>query len=511
MTTVAELPAGFADKVLSAQSTFRSVMDAMARPGSVQRIAAAAGAPAAMMRGTAAIALTLFDHDTPVWLDRRGWPATPDVAKWLKFHTSAPVVADSSISSFALIGDPQSAAGARSLRVRQQRISGSFDDADPAGREPDAGPCVRAARPRHRRHGDAARFDRSRVICSSGWPSTPRCFRAASMSCWFMTMPSSRYRARRGWREGRLTMYVAVKGGERAIENAHRLLAHERRGDRDVPELSLAQISEQLSLGVDRVMTEGSLYDRELAALAIKQARGDLIEAIFLVRAFRATLPRFGATEPVDTGAMQVRRRISSTFKDIPGGQILGPTFDYTHRLLDPQLAEGFAPEAPATGGGVRRGDAARHRHSRPRRPDRAVAAVADADAPVGDLTREPLSFPGRPRSAPAKSGARRRRLSAGARLFDAARLWPQPSLRRRNPLRRGRGRIHGRGCRLCRAARLDRADRMPDGQPVQGLGDRSAVLHARLWPGLRAERAQDHVDGAGRSHACAPANSARK
>jgi alpha-D-ribose 1-methylphosphonate 5-triphosphate synthase subunit PhnI len=65
-------------------------------------------------------------------------------------------------------------------------------------------------------------------------------------------------------------MYVAVKGGERAIENAHRLLAHERRGDRDVPELSLAQISEQLSLGVDRVMTEGSLYDRELAALAIK-------------------------------------------------------------------------------------------------------------------------------------------------------------------------------------------------------------------------------------------------
>ena len=69
-------------------------------------------------------------------------------------------------------------------------------------------------------------------------------------------------------------MYVAVKGGERAIENAHRLLAHERRGDRDVPEVSLAQISEQLSLGVDRVMSEGSLYDRELAALAIKQAVG---------------------------------------------------------------------------------------------------------------------------------------------------------------------------------------------------------------------------------------------
>jgi alpha-D-ribose 1-methylphosphonate 5-triphosphate synthase subunit PhnH len=104
MTTVAELPAGFADKVLSAQSTFRSVMDAMARPGGVQRIAAVAGAPPPMMHGTAAIALTLFDHDTPVWLDPR-MAATSDVAKWLKFHTSAPVIADPSICSFALIGD----------------------------------------------------------------------------------------------------------------------------------------------------------------------------------------------------------------------------------------------------------------------------------------------------------------------------------------------------------------------------------------------------------------------
>src|ERR1700757_3518650 len=107
MTTVAELPTGFADKVLSAQSTFRSVMDAMARPGSVQRIAAATGAPAAMMRGTAAIALTLFNHDTPAWLDPR-MSETPDVAKWLKFHTGVPVVADSSICSFAIIGDARS-------------------------------------------------------------------------------------------------------------------------------------------------------------------------------------------------------------------------------------------------------------------------------------------------------------------------------------------------------------------------------------------------------------------
>jgi alpha-D-ribose 1-methylphosphonate 5-triphosphate synthase subunit PhnH len=109
MTSVAEMPAGFADKVLSAQSTFRSVMDAMARPGSVQRIVSAAGTPSAMMRGTAAIALTLFDHDTPVWLDA-AMSATSDVAKWLKFHTSAPVVADSSIAGFALVGDPENLA-----------------------------------------------------------------------------------------------------------------------------------------------------------------------------------------------------------------------------------------------------------------------------------------------------------------------------------------------------------------------------------------------------------------
>src|ERR1700688_2968424 len=104
MTTVAELPAGFADKGLSAQSTFRSVMDAMARPGSVQQVAAGTGTPSPLMRGTAAIALTLFDHDTPVWLDP-AMSATSDVTKWLKFHTGAPVIKDPSICSFALIGD----------------------------------------------------------------------------------------------------------------------------------------------------------------------------------------------------------------------------------------------------------------------------------------------------------------------------------------------------------------------------------------------------------------------
>ncbi|OHV87472.1 carbon-phosphorus lyase complex subunit PhnI [Mesorhizobium sp. ORS 3428] len=188
-------------------------------------------------------------------------------------------------------------------------------------------------------------------------------------------------------------MYVAVKGGEAAIANAHRLLADRRRGDRSVPALRLDQIVEQLALGVDRVMSEGSLYDRELAALAVVQARGDMIEAIFLVRAYRTTLPRFGYTRPVDTGAMQVERRVSATYKDLPGGQVLGPTFDYTHRLLDPELAAGADVEAPA---------------QRPVEADAMprVSAIlaheglieADGDMPrdhvPGDITREPLQFP---------------------------------------------------------------------------------------------------------------------
>jgi alpha-D-ribose 1-methylphosphonate 5-triphosphate synthase subunit PhnI len=186
-------------------------------------------------------------------------------------------------------------------------------------------------------------------------------------------------------------MYVAVKGGERAIENAHTLLADARRGDRSVPELSLSQIDNQLALAVDRVMSEGSLYDRELAALAIKQARGDMIEAIFLLRAYRTTLPRYGASEPLDTDGMDIRRRISATFKDLPGGQVLGPTFDYTHRLLDHALAaesEAVAPAAGEPGGNAFRSVSGLLADGGLIEP--AVPAQGD----VGDLTREPLSFP---------------------------------------------------------------------------------------------------------------------
>ena len=133
--------------------------------------------------------------------------------------------------------------------------------------------------------------------------------------------------------------YVAVKGGEKAIQNAEALLQAMRRGDKDVPELSLEQIKQQLALAVNRVMAEGSLYDRDLAALAIKQSWGDLVEAIFLLRAYRTTLPRFYYSQPIDTAKMHIQRRISSIFKDVPGGQKLGATYDYIPRLLDFKLA----------------------------------------------------------------------------------------------------------------------------------------------------------------------------
>lgn len=143
-------------------------------------------------------------------------------------------------------------------------------------------------------------------------------------------------------------MYVAVKGGEKAIEAAHQLQEQLRRGDDGVPALGIRQIEQQLGLAVDRVMTEGGIYDPELAALAIKQASGDLVEAIFLLRAYRTTLPRLVVSEPLATENMRLERRISAVYKDLPGGQVLGPTYDYTHRLLDfALLAEGEAPCAP--------------------------------------------------------------------------------------------------------------------------------------------------------------------
>ena len=192
-------------------------------------------------------------------------------------------------------------------------------------------------------------------------------------------------------------MYVAVKGGERAILGSYTLLNEQRRGDPAIPELSLEQIKQQLRLAVDRVMTEGSVYDPDLAALALKQAAGDAVEAIFLLRAYRTTLPRFGYTCAIDTASMTLWRRISATFKDLPGGQLLGPTYDYTQRLLDFSLAASGETQRPSPGAGA----VAVTPENVPRVVDllddeglieKTLCDESDPD-PV-DLTRQPLDFP---------------------------------------------------------------------------------------------------------------------
>ena len=128
--------------------------------------------------------------------------------------------------------------------------------------------------------------------------------------------------------------YVAVSGGLEAITQASNLVQYFRlRGGS--PPLEVGQIRDQQRLAVDRVMGEGSLYAPTMAALALKQSEGDTIEASFILRAYRATQARLYVSEPVDTQKMQIIRRISGAFQDIPGGQILGPTRDYTQRLLD--------------------------------------------------------------------------------------------------------------------------------------------------------------------------------
>lgn len=133
--------------------------------------------------------------------------------------------------------------------------------------------------------------------------------------------------------------YVAFKGGKKAIEEAEKLVTYYRYKGGSTP-IDVKQILDQMRMAVYQVMGEGSLYAPELAALALKQVEGDTLEASFLLRAFRSTLPRNLHSLPVDTTHMQVIRRISAAFKDIPGGQYLGPTRDYTKRLLNFKLME---------------------------------------------------------------------------------------------------------------------------------------------------------------------------
>ncbi|WP_221585784.1 carbon-phosphorus lyase complex subunit PhnI [Microbacterium sp. G2-8] len=186
-------------------------------------------------------------------------------------------------------------------------------------------------------------------------------------------------------------MYVAVKGGEKAIANAHALLAKRGAGE-GAERIAFEQMRDQMGVLVARVMNEGSLYDPDLAAKALLQAQGDVLEAITLLRSYRTTLPRFGVTSPLDTAGLPSERRVSATFKDVPGGQQLGATFDYTHRLLADDLTTPEVPEPDVELDEPMPRVTDLLGRSALIEPDHPAEGWEDPDP--GDLTREPTTFP---------------------------------------------------------------------------------------------------------------------
>jgi alpha-D-ribose 1-methylphosphonate 5-triphosphate synthase subunit PhnI len=237
--------------------------------------------------------------------------------------------------------------------------------------------------------------------------------------------------------------YVAVRGGEEAIEASLALIRTELALQGDG--LEMATIAAALPELVDQVMGESSLYDPTLAALAIRQGGGSVEEAVFLLRAFRSTLERPYVSCVIDTSDMRIRRRVSAAFKDIVGGQILGASRDYSHRLLDFELDSVFesdsvpAPESTEESTGESTGtsteDGSLSTTTRPlstpspasspeSRPTPAVGydglervsaflirqgllpAPEPDDTPPHDVTTEPLSFPA-PRSVRLQTLAR--------------------------------------------------------------------------------------------------------
>lgn len=200
--------------------------------------------------------------------------------------------------------------------------------------------------------------------------------------------------------------YVAIKGGRAAIDGAADAAEFMRTSGADeAPPLALGAIERQLRLLVSRVVSEGGLYHPRLAALAIKQFQGDTLEAAFALRAYRSTKPRLLETPPQDSARMRCIRRISAAFKDIPGGQMLGPTYDYALRLMRLELGEEtpadfkafsrrFLADAPDT-----ELPASFSKVLDVLRAEGLLPPVPASHAPAFDITREPLVFPV-PRSA---------------------------------------------------------------------------------------------------------------
>ena len=374
-----DLP-GFADPVTDAQGCFRAVLDAMAHPGRITHAGSGLRAPAPLAGSTGAVLLTLADTDTPIWLD----PAAEPAESWIRFHCGAPGATPDD-ASFAVCLD---------LPPLETFPWGSHDGPETSTtiilQRPslDAGPLLRLSGP-GLQHPELVRLGLPEDFARR-WQANHAAFPPRRRPHHLLGRPTGGASPQHS-RGGGLMAYVATKGGEQAIAAAHAWLAEQRRGDGNTPELGTGQIEEQLGRAVDRVMGEGSVYDRGLAALAIKQAQGDLIEAAFLLRAYRTTLPRFAASLPVETAAMEVMRRVSAIYKDLPGGQVLGPTYDYTHRLLDFTLAANGEPPPPVP---------AADEPAQALAPVSAILAAEGliegdgAQGPSIDLTREPLAFP---------------------------------------------------------------------------------------------------------------------
>jgi alpha-D-ribose 1-methylphosphonate 5-triphosphate synthase subunit PhnI len=191
-----------------------------------------------------------------------------------------------------------------------------------------------------------------------------------------------------------MAYYTTVSGGEEAIRAAERM-------ERAVggPELGPEAVERRLRYAVDQAMSEAGLYAPKLAALALIEAQGDLAEAAFLLRAYRSTLPKVVYTEPLDVGGMRLIRRVSSVAQDVPGGQVLGPTRDYSQRLLGSKKGEEPSPNGTQDGAPLVRGEG-----TLPKVTDllRAAGTVRER-RPVGtggepfDLTREALRVPAPP------------------------------------------------------------------------------------------------------------------
>ena len=205
-----------------------------------------------------------------------------------------------------------------------------------------------------------------------------------------------------------------VQVTQKVIAAAERVARFERLRRGTTP-IAIASLRGQFRAVIDQVMGEAGLYASEHAALALAQAEGDTHEAVVILRAFRAILVRRYTSAVIDTTGMFVERRISSAFREIPGGQILGPTRDYSQRLLDAALATETAATVDAAATAF---DAGLDRKAlKPLRTFGKVTsllraegllrpATEDEENRVHDITREPIRFPA-PRSARLQSLAR--------------------------------------------------------------------------------------------------------